>query len=257
MPCQSYFKMAEGTRARIRQKHVSEEDRFLGLVCTAVAEMSKAKGASRQSIVKFVQETQQENVSSEVNRALRSAVAKGLLVHSTGNGLNGSFILGKDNFNLPPSTGLESSCILQFANWGIVQSREAKIRKLSTIAGEETVLQRNGNCSFVNNTLPKKRQRKSKLSQPTCTCEANENKPPDEKTSTAMLTCVPSTSSFLQSILKKTKWKRTNLRKSLGLGRSPSMKARRVRFARSPRVVFISPRVRRIGNRKRRQSVAL
>ena len=254
--------MAEGTRARIRKKHVSVEDRFLRLVCTAVAEMSKAKGASRQSIVRFVQETQQENVSNEVNRALRSAVAKGLLVHSTGNGLNGSFILGQGNFNVPPSTGSESNCKLQFANWGTIQSREAKIRKLSTIAGEETVLKAvvkgNGNCSFVNtNTLPKKRQRKSKLSQPTCTCEANENIPPDEKTSTAMLTCVPSTSSFLQSILKKTKWKRTNLRKSLGLGRSPSMKARKVRFARSPRVVFISPRVRRIGNRKRRQSVAL
>ena len=232
------FKMAVDRAVKARNKRlIMEENRLINLVCTAVAEMNKAKGVSRQSIVKFVLKTQQKTVTNEVNRALRKAVTEGLLLHTSGSGLNGSFVLRQDRSNN-----------LQLPKRERVKSKEAKIRKLSTDVAAE--FEGNCCCTCENLTQPRNRQRKLnlKMSLSVCKCQIATH----EKTSP----CTSSTTTFLHSILKKKNWKRRSLRKSISKF-PPLKKKRKVRFKRTPEVVLISPRIRRVRKTKRRQSVAL
>lgn len=138
---------------------------FVPHVLKAVKMLSKGKdhGASRQAIIKFLEGNLNDKGNSAtteeaVKSAILAALDSGLLVNSTGVGLNGSFMLSKKSEKL-----LAKDCDdnLQRNKRKAVNSKEAKLRNISSLANEyhEGASQQNKPSKMENSS---KRKRNTK-----------------------------------------------------------------------------------------------
>lgn len=79
-------------------KKVPEHPKYVDMVAAAIAALKERKGSSRQAILKYINANYQVNeaiANTNVKKALKSAVASGLLKQPKGTGASGSFKLGE------------------------------------------------------------------------------------------------------------------------------------------------------------------
>ena len=79
-------------------KKVPEHPKYVDMVAQAIAALKERKGSSRQAILKYICANYPVNDSianTNVKKALKSAVASGLLKQPKGTGASGSFKLGE------------------------------------------------------------------------------------------------------------------------------------------------------------------
>lgn len=191
----------------------------------------KDHGASTQNIVKYLEGKLNDKTNgAAVKSAIRTALNSGLLVHCSGVGLNGSFILPQKSKRI---TARNSGDKKQSAI-----TKEAKLRNISSLASElqERVPLQNKPPNTENSS---KRRRNTKLLVPLGNLDFDKEDQAD----------VNVMSTPLKTILKPpgkrkftSKFKRKNA-------------SRRVKFCSPAKVIFISPCVKRRSKRKRESNV--
>lgn len=222
--------MSPTTRSRKKENYVPH-------VIEAVKMLVKGKdhGASRQNIVKYLEGKFNDQTNSgkklpspaegTVKSAILAALDSGLLVHSSGVGLNGSFML--------PKVSKELSAV-NCDNRKAVFTKEAKLRKISSLANEfhERASQQTKPSKVA---ISSKRQRNTKLLFPSGDLKFEEG----DQFNTA------EKAEALKTILKppcKAKFA-SKLKRKGG--------SRRVKFRSPAKVIFISPCIKRRSQRKK------
>lgn len=224
--------MSPTTRRRKKQN-------FVPHVLEAVKMVAKGKdhGASRQNIVKYLERKFNDETNSEkklpspaeatVKSAILTALDSGLLVHSSGVGLNGSFLL--------PKVSKELSAINSDKRKAVV-TKEAKLRNISSLANEfhESASHQNKRSKVENSS---KRQRNTKLLFPSGDLEFEEG---DQFETTEK-------TNALKTILKPPRKGRfaSKFKRKAGHG------SRKVKFRSPAKVIFISPCIKRRSQRKK------
>lgn len=202
------------SRTRTKQDYVPH-------VLRAVKVLSQGKdnGASRQTIEKYLEGAWSKETneviklsSPVVKSAIREALNSGLLVHASGVGLNGSFML--------PQKSIALLRVNSHDKKKTVITKKAKLRNISSLARE-----------FDQDTPPaentpkrsdsKKRKRNTKLVIPFAEGEMVKKSKP------------------LKTILKSPR------------KRKFTCGSRKVKFCSPPRVIFISPCIKRRSKRKK------
>lgn len=232
----SKSEIARGTRMSptTRQRKVQLED-YVPHVLEAVKLLANGEdqGASRQNIEKYLEETFNEETnemiklpSPVVKSAIRKALSSGLLTHASGVGLNGSFLIHQKGEDFLEANSCEKMK-------GFV-TKEAKLRNISSLGSE--YLQ---DTPPLKNTLKaaasNKRQRNSKLVVPFAEEEIVKNS--QGKTAEKC--------TALKTILKSA----TTRKLAAKLKRKNG--ARKVKFCSPPKVIFISPCIKRMSKRKK------
>lgn len=218
-------KMSPTTRKRMKQDYVP-------YVLEAVKMLTEGndRGASRQNIEKYLEATLNDetrevrNLSSPVVKsAIRQALNSGLLVHASGIGLNGSFVI--------PEKSEDLSSVHFHDRKKAVITKEAKPRNISSLASEFQDTPPENTPLKTSN----KRQLNTKLVVPFAEVDLVK----DDQFEIA------EKSAGLKTILKppkKLKFAGKFKRKS---------GARRVKFCSPPRVIFITPCIKRKSRRKK------
>ena len=192
----------------------------------------EGQGASRQNIEKYLGGTLNEETneviklpSPVVKTAIRKALSSGLLTHASGVGLNGSFLIPQKGTDFLEADSHEKMK-------GFV-TKEAKLRNISSLASElqDTPHLKNTPKAAISN----KRQRNSKLVVPFAEEEIVKN----DQVKTA------ENSTSLKTILKSA----TKRKLAAKLKRKNG--TRRVKFNSPPKVIFISPCIKRRSKRKK------
>ena len=184
-------------------------------------------GASRQNIVKYVEGSLNEetngvrNLSSQlVKAAIMKALNSGLLVHASGVGLNGSYVI--------PEKLKNASAVNSCDKEKPVTTKEAKLRNISSLASEFHDPPALENPA---KTVTNKRQRITKLVVPFAQVElVKGNQFESAEKSTA-----------LKAILKRPKEEVVTAK---------LRRKRKVKFCSPPRILFISPCIKRRSKRK-------
>ena len=89
---------AKKAEKKAAPKKVPEHPKYVDMVAAAIAALKERKGSSRQAILKYICANYPVNDSianTNVKKALKSAVASGLLKQPKGTGASGSFKLGE------------------------------------------------------------------------------------------------------------------------------------------------------------------
>lgn len=231
------YKMSPTTRKRKKEDcvpHVLEAVKMLA--------DGKDHGASTQNIVKYLERKLNDEtngakknlpspVDTAVKSAIRTALNSGLLVHCSGVGLNGSFIL--------PTKSKETVATgnIHYDKQKSVLTKEAKLRKISSLANEfheKTTLQ--NKAAKIENSS--KRQRNTKLLLPSGDLEIER----DDQFEAAVKTTA------LKTILKA-----PGKRKFTSKYKRKSVSRKRVKFCSPPRVIFITPCIKRRSKSKRKK----
>ena len=199
------------------------QEEFISYVIEAVEALAKGKGngVSRQTIIRYVEEAFAERKKTEsepepasaVKSAIRAALKLGLLVHTSGVGLNGSFILTE----IPrksKSKERQTPC----------KKPEAKLTNISLLASEtQKYSSKGGNISTRRTRRTARRQSSKKL--PMEQMEFDKDNLPD---------CGDSVKS-IKTILKPPS------RTKVSAKRKGKMVLRKVKFSSPPRVVYFAP----------------
>lgn len=202
----------------------------------------KYNGASTKNIVKYLEEKLNDekngvkNLPSPadgvVKSALRAAFSSGLLVHCSGIGLNGSFILPLHSKEIRP-TDVED--MKQPKKQKSVITKEAKLQAISSLASElqERALPQNKPSKVESES---KRQRNTKLHLPVGNLESEKEDQVETEENTTSL---------------KTILKLSGKRKFTGSKIKRKKVTRRVKFRSPPKVIFITPCIKRRSKRKK------
>ena len=217
--------MTATTRKRKKQN-------FIPLVLEAVKALAKEKGrgVSRQNIVKYLEGKLNDvtnsvnNLSSSDEAAIKSSILtalnSGLLVQSSGVGLNGSYVLNSDH---------NIHCDKQKA----VITKEAKLRNITSLANQfHESTSNQSRPSKVENSS--KRHCITKLSVPTSDLLQAVNQCETAEKITA-----------LKTILKPP----VKIKKASKVKRNSG--SRRVKFRSPAKVIFISPSIKRRSKRRK------
>ena len=192
-------------------------------------------GASRQTIVKYVEGRKEKGTKVVTSQMVKSAIMRalnsGLLVHSSGVGLNGSFIIPEKSVN-----GLTGTCLDKQKP---IITKEAKLRYISSLAGE---IQCGPDHPDVTDstvkTVTTKRRRNSKILVPFADGKSlNQYQLETESRQTD--------SSGLKAILK------TPSQRNFAAKRKQKRAGRKVKFCSPPSVFLISPCIKRRSKRKK------
>lgn len=192
-------------------------------------------GASRQTIVKYVEGRKEKGTKVVTSQMVKSAIMRalnsGLLVHSSGVGLNGSFIIPEKSVNRLTGTCLDKQ--------KPIITKEAKLRCISSLAGE---IQCGPDHSDVTDstvkTVTTKRRRNSKILVPFADSKSlHQYQLETESRQTD--------SSGLKAILK------TPSQRKFAAKRKQKRAGRKVKFCSPPSVFLISPCIKRRSKRKK------
>lgn len=211
--------MSPATRTQKRHDYVPH-------VLEAVELLAKenGQGASRQSIEKYLEGTLNEETnavtklpSPVIKSAIRQAINSGLLVHASGVGLNGSFVL--------PKKGNDFTTINRHKGKKAVITKEAKPCNISSLASElqdTSLLFTNITRRNIQHAVPLAEAEEIKEDR------LNVAKKPEN----------------LKTILKTPKRRKLVNRVKRKNG------TRTVKFCSPPRVIFITPCIKRKPKRK-------
>lgn len=176
-------------------------------------EKEYSKGVSRQSIEKYFQQQLSRQV---VKSAIREALCSGLLVHASGVGLNGSFVIAPRNKNIHTARPRKPK-----------KSREnAKLRGIYLPSGElvEQVTPTPRSEKVTNPVDSNKRQQNTMLTVSVAKTSNNDELEGKEKSKT------------FKAILKTPRTPKVV---------SKVVKSRKVKFSSPANVILISPRITR------------
>ena len=222
---------------RKRQKN------FIPHVLEAVKMLQgKDHGASTKNILKYLGDKLNDEMNGVkilpspadgvVKSALREALSSGLLVHYSGVGLNGSFVLPLHSKGLKTK---DMEDMKQQDKQKSVITKEAKLRTISSLANklhESARLQKKP----AKADSASKRRRITKLQLPVGDLESDKEDQFDTGENTTAL---------------KTILKLSRKRKFTGSKIKRKKVSRRVKFRSPPRVIFITPCIKRRSKRKK------
>lgn len=184
-------------------------------------------GASRQTIVKYVEGRMEKGTkvitSQMVKSAIMRALNSGLLVHSSGVGLNGSFMIPEKSVN-----GSRGTCLDKQKP---IMTKEAKLRNISCGPDHPHV------TGSTVQTVTTKPRRNSKILVPFVDAKSLHQDQLEKESGQK--------SSGLKAILK------TPTQRKFAAKRKQKRAGRKVKFCSPPSVFLISPCIKRRSKRKK------
>lgn len=184
-------------------------------------------GASRQTIVKYVEGRMEKGTkvitSQMVKSAIMRALNSGLLVHSSGVGLNGSFMIPEKSLN-----GSRGTCLDKQKP---IMTKEAKLRNISCGPDHPHV------TGSTVQTVTTKPRRNSKISVPFVDAKSLHQDQLERESGQK--------SSGLKAILK------TPTQRKFAAKRKQKRAGRKVKFCSPASVFLISPCIKRRSKRKK------
>lgn len=216
LPSSNLLKMPSTGRQRLKEGLALNVIRAVKLL-----EKECRKGVSRQNIEKYFQQQLSRQV---VKSAIREALHSGLLVHATGVGLNGSFVIAPSNKNIrtarprkPKKFGARENAKLGGIN---LPSSDLEEQVTPTLQREKA----------TNPLDSNKHQQNTKLTESVAETSNNDKLEGKVKSKT------------FKAILK------TQRRPKIV---SKVVKSRKVKFSSPPNIILISPRITRKSEPKR------
>ena len=191
-------------------------------------------GASRQTIVKYVEGRMEKGTKVITSQIVKSAIMRalnsGLLVHPSGVGLNGSFMIPEKSLN-----GSRGTCLDKQKP---IMTKEAKSRNISSLAGEFPCGPDHPHVTDSTvETVTTKPRRNSKILVPFVDAKSLHQDQLGKEGGQK--------SSGLKAILK------TPTQRKFAAKRKQKRAGRKVKFCSPPSVFLISPCIKRRSKRKK------